>query len=71
MRAAFFVYEGLRSLFVFGGEVVACVGMRIKQGCPLSGSLFALCVDKLSRGVSSALSRRRRVYAYSGHPPSS
>lgn len=36
----------------------------VKQGCPLSGSLFALCVDSFLRWVASAPSRRRRVFAY-------
>lgn len=36
----------------------------VKQRCPLSGSLFALCVDSLLRRISSVPTRRRRVDAY-------
>lgn len=66
IRAVEFLYEGLESMFVFGGEVVAVIGMRcrVKQGCPLSGSLFALCVDALLRRISCIPGRRRRVFAY-------
>lgn len=45
---------------------MAVIGMKcgVKQGCPLSGSLFALCVDAFLRRVASGPSRRRRVFAY-------
>lgn len=40
VRATLFLYEDLRSLFVFGGDVVAKVAMRcgVRQGCLLSGA---------------------------------
>lgn len=50
----------LHSLFVFGCGVVACVAMRcgVKQGAPVSGTLFALCADGLLRRLGCVPPRR-------------
>lgn len=61
-----FLYENLQTWVVFNGEVVAQVDMTcgVKKGCPLSGTLFALCVDGLLRRMCVVPPRRRRVFAY-------
>lgn len=66
VRAILYLYEDLRTLVVFGGAVVAQIDMNcgVKQGCPLSGALFASCVDGLLRRVGVVPPRRRHLFAY-------
>lgn len=63
-RTVLCLYDDQKSLFDFGGEVVASVAMRcgVKQGCPLTGSLVAFCADALLHLVSAMPSQRRRVF---------
>lgn len=66
VRAILFLYEDLHTWVVFGGDIMARVDMKcgVKQGCPLSGYLFALCVDGLLRRASIVPRRRHRIFAY-------
>lgn len=66
--AAQYLNEDLRTCVVFGGAVVAQTDMNcgIKQGCPLRGTLFALCVDGLLQRVGVVPPRRRRVVTDAG-----
>lgn len=66
VQAVLCLYADMRSLFVFGDEVVTCVELRcgVKQGCPVSGTRSALCVDGMLRLLSSVPPRCRCMFAY-------
>lgn len=45
------LYHDLRADFVYGGTVVTTIALHsgVRQGCPLSGTIFALSLDPFIR----------------------
>lgn len=63
------LYRCLRTQLYFDGEIVGSVSIasRVKQGCPLSGTLFALGHDPRSRRyVSTITSSSSHIFAFAG-----
>lgn len=65
IRLLRFLFTDQETYFVVRGEVVVAIGRGVKQGCPLSDSLFALAVDLLLMMLAQGPAPlSRRIFAY-------